>query len=185
MHELAHGLGPGFVRGPDGGEIDVGRALRDLYPPLEEAKADVVGLWALAHLGRRGVYSPEFVRAAYLSHLPNMVRSVRFGATAAHGRANVIEFNVFLERGALQLDPETARFRVDYDKMVQAVEALARELLSVQGEGSYEKARALLARYGGTPRELRTVTPRLAAIPVDIRPRFAALREPLIARSSP
>lgn len=184
MHELAHGLGPGFVRQPDGSEIDVGRALRDLYAPLEEAKADVVGLWALAYLGRRGVYSPEFVRAAYLSRVPDMVRSVRFGASEAHARANVIQFNVLLERGALRLDPETARFHVDYDTMVQAVEALARELLSVEAEGSYEKARALLARYGGTPRDLRTITPRLAAIPVDIRPRFAALREPLIAGRS-
>lgn len=185
MHELAHGLGPGFVRGPDGTEIDVGRALRDLYAPLEEAKADVVGLWSLSYLGRKGVYTPEFVRAAYLSHVPNMVRSVRFGATEAHGRANVLEFNVFLERGALQLDPETARFRVDYAKMVEAVEALARELLTVQGEGSYEKARALLERYGGMPRDLRTVTSRLAGIPVDIRPRFAVLREPLVAAARP
>lgn len=181
MHELAHGLGPGFVRGPDGTEIDVGRALRELYPPLEEAKADVVGLWSLSYLGRKGVYAPEFVRAAYLSHVPNMIRSVRFGATAAHGRANVIEFNVFLERGALRLDPETARFHIDYAKMVEAVEFLARELLTVEGEGSYERARALLARYGGTPKEVRTVTPRLSRIPVDIRPRFAVLREPLIA----
>jgi hypothetical protein len=93
----------------------------------------------------------------------------------------VIEFNVFLERGAIELDPETARLRIDYAKMVEAVEFLARELLTVQGEGDYEKARALLARYGGTPKALRTVTPRLSGIPVDIRPRFAVLREPLVA----
>lgn len=185
MHELAHGLGPGFIRQADGTEIEVGRALRDLYSPLEEAKADVVGLWALSQLGGRGVYSAEFVRSAYLSHVPNMVRSVRFGATAAHGRANIIQFNYLLGRGALRFDPESARFRADYGRMTRAVEALAREVLTIQGEGSYEKARAFIARYGGTPPDLRAVTARLSEIPVDIRPRFAVERIERVAARAP
>lgn len=172
MHELAHGLGPGFIRLRDGTETEVSKALRDLYPTLEEAKADVVGLWALAYLGRRGVYTPAFVRAAYLSHLPNIVRAVRFGATEAHGRANMIQFNFLLEQGALRFDPEALRFRVDYARMTRAVEALARELLTVQGEGSYERALSFLGQYGDTPRDLTAVTARLVGIPVDIRPQF-------------
>jgi hypothetical protein len=174
MHELAHGLGPGTIRLPDGSETDLHRALKEFSPILEEAKADVLGLWALSQLGRRKAFAPEFVRAAYLSHIPNIVRSVRFGVTDAHGRANVIQFNSFVERGALQFDPGTGRFRVDYGKMTQAPEALARAILTVQGQGSYDGARDLVARYGGMPRDLRTTTGRLTEVPVDIWPRFRA-----------
>ncbi|NIP78264.1 MAG: peptidase, partial [Gemmatimonadetes bacterium] len=103
MHELAHGLGPGFIT-VDGEETTVNQALSDRYSAIEEAKADVVGLHNLTVLRDRGLYSDDFVRAAFVGELPDLFRSIRFGATEAHGRANLIQFNWLWEQGAISFD---------------------------------------------------------------------------------
>ena len=171
MHELAHGLGPGFIT--RGGErMTVNQALRDRYSAIEEAKADVVGLWNLTVLRERGLYDDEFVRAAFVSELPDLFRSIRFGATEAHGMANLVQFNWLWEKGALSVDEATGVFSVDVPAMEAAIASLATELLTLQAEGSYERAGEILATYGVMRPEIERAVARLAEVPVDIRPLY-------------
>ena len=172
MHELAHGLGPGNITLPSGERTTVNQALREHYSAIEEAKADVTGLHSLTVLAERGMYDAEFVRRAFLGHFADLFRSVRFGANEAHGKAGLIQFNYFVEKGAVVHDAETGLFSADYRRMVQANRELTRELLTLQAEGSYEKAAALLDRYGTMRPEMSAALDRLANVPVDIRPQY-------------
>ena len=176
-HELAHGLGPGNITLPSGERTTVNQALREHYSAIEEAKADVTGLHSLTVLAGRGIYDADFVRRAYLGHVADLFRSVRFGANEAHGKAGLIQFNYFVEKGAISYDEATGRFSADYDRLVRANRDLAREILTLQAEGSYEKAAALLERYGTMRPEMRAVLDRLADVPVDIRPQYAVLEK--------
>ena len=171
MHELAHGLGPGFIT--RGGErMTVNQALRERYSAIEEAKADVVGLHNLTVLRDRGLYDEEFVRAAFVSELPDLFRSIRFGASEAHGQANLVQFNWLWEKGALSFDEGAGTFSVDVPAMEGAVRSLATELLTLQAEGSYERAGEILAEYGRMRPEIERAVARLGDVPVDIRPRY-------------
>ncbi len=175
MHELAHGLGPGFIT-RDGQRITVNQALRERYSAIEEAKADVVGLHNLTVLRDRGMYDDAFVRAALVSELPDLFRSIRFGAAEAHGQANLIQFNWLWEEGALAYDDASGTFSVDLPAMESAVRSLATELLTIQALGSYERAGEILSRYGTMRPEVERAVARLADVPVDIRPRYEVLR---------
>ncbi|HUE76996.1 MAG TPA: hypothetical protein VMM83_03565 [Longimicrobiales bacterium] len=175
MHELAHGLGPGFIT-RNGQRITVNQALRERYSAIEEAKADVVGLHNLTVLRDRGVYDEAFVRAAFVSELPDLFRSIRFGATEAHGQANLVQFNWLWENGALSYDEASGTFAVDLPEMEAAVRSLATELLTLQALGSYERAGEILSRYGTMRPEIERAVARLGDVPVDIRPRYEVLR---------
>lgn len=173
MHELAHGLGPGTITLPSGARTTVNQALQDRYSAIEEAKADAAGLHSLTVLAEKGFYDQEFVRQAFLGHIADLFRSVRFGANQAHGMAGLIQFNYLLEQGAITHDAASGRFNADYGKLVAANRALAGELLTLQAEGSYEKAGAMLERYGKVRPEMQGALERLAGVvPVDIRPRY-------------
>ncbi|HEX7117886.1 MAG TPA: hypothetical protein VF212_03815 [Longimicrobiales bacterium] len=177
MHELAHGLGPGNITLPSGAKTTVNQALREHYSAIEEAKADVTGLHSLTVLAERGLYDDDFVRRAFLGHFADLFRSVRFGANEAHGKAALLQFNYFVEKGAVEYDEATGRFSTDVDRLVAANRDLAREILTLQAEGSYEKAAALLEHYGTTRPEMQTALGRLTDVPVDIRPVYAVLEK--------
>jgi hypothetical protein len=174
MHELAHGLGPGYIV-RDGQRMTVNQALRERYSAIEEAKADVVGLHNLTVLRDRGMYDDAFVRSAFVSELPDLFRSIRFGATEAHGQANLVQFNWLWENGALSYDEASGTFSADLPKMEAAVRSLAAELLTLQARGSYERAGEILARYGTMRPEIERAIARLQDVPVDIRPRYEVL----------
>jgi len=175
MHELANGLGPKAIRLPSGAESTVNRELKEHYSALEEAKADVTGLHNLTMLQQQGLYDAEFVRRAYVGHLGDLFRAVRFGTSEAHGKANLVQFNYFREKGALNYDAATGRFSTDFDALVRANRDLAREILTIQGEGSYQKAADLLRRYGNEPAELKQALAKLSDVPVDIKPQHPVL----------
>jgi hypothetical protein len=183
MHELAHGLGPGTITTPAGERMTVNRALREHYSALEELKADVTGLHNLTVLAGEGEYTDEFVRQAFIGHLADLFRAVRFGAAEAHGRANLIQFNWLRERGALTVAGGAAgddatpaggpQFVADLDAVVAANRALAGEVLTIQAVGDYERAASFVERYTAMRDEMRAALDRLSSVPVDIRPRFA------------
>jgi hypothetical protein len=174
MHELAHGLGPGYIS-RDGERMTVNQALQDRYSAIEEAKADVVGLHNLTVLRDRGMYSDAFVRAAFVGELPDLFRSIRFGATEAHGQANLIQFNWLWEKGAIAFDDD-GRITADIPAMERAVRSLATELLTLQAEGDYERAGRILEEYGRMRPEIEDAVARLTDVPVDIRPRYEVRR---------
>jgi hypothetical protein len=188
MHELAHGLGPTTVTTPAGETMQVNRALRDTYSALEELKADVTGLHNMTVLEARGVFDDQFVRAAFAGHIADLLRAVRFGASEAHGKANLIQFNWLREKGALKPaigdETETAPGSLQEDVLVtadlDAVRAanreLATEVLMIEATGDYDRANAFLAQYGTVSEELSGLLGRLdGKVPVDIRPVYAVL----------
>jgi hypothetical protein len=172
MHELAHGLGPTTVTLPGGERVGVNQALRENYSAMEEAKADVTGLHSLTVLTAEGVYDEAFLRQAFSGHIADLFRAVRFGAGEAHGKANLVQFNWLLEKGALTYDVETRKISADLDAVMAANRELASEILTIQARGDYDAAAQLLAEYGRIPGELEALLGQLDAVPVDIRPRY-------------
>ena len=175
MHELVHGLGPQTIT-VDGRETTVREALKEIRAPIEEAKADIAGLWAMQQLVDKGVLDASFERTMYTTFLASSFRSIRFGLNSAHGRGQALQLNDLLDRGGFRVHPD-GTFSVDEGKIEAAVRALTAELLTIQAEGSHEKARAILDRLAVIRPETRRVLDRLKDVPVDIEPRFVTAEE--------
>lgn len=175
MHELMHGLGPHTVAG-DGGETTVRQALRETYSTIEEAKADVSGLWALHFLIDKGVIDRSLERQIYTTFLASTFRSIRFGIGGAHGRGVAIQLNTFLDAGAVIVGVD-GRFRVDHARIRDAVEELTRRLMTIQAEGDYDEANRVLETLGVVRPEVQRVLDRLAGVPIDIQPRYVTAEE--------
>jgi hypothetical protein len=171
-HELVHGLGPHNIK-VGGRDTTVRRELQELYSAIEEAKADAAGLFALQYLIDRGVVDRKMEETLYTTFLASAFRSVRFGVNEAHGKGVALQFNWLTDAGALIAAEEPGRFRVDPKKIKEAVRGLTRELLAIEAEGSYAKARSMLEKYGLIRPEMQQALDRLNDIPVDIQPRFA------------
>jgi len=174
MHELAHGLGPGTIKLADGTETTVNQALQTLYSPLEEAKADIMGLYDKAFLVKKGYISQEELDKSYVCFLPGFFRAIRFGIHEAHGKANMIEYNYLKEKGAITLDPETDRYTVHLDKMPAAVEALTHDLCMIEALGDYAAAEKFIEKYGQPTDEVLRQLEKLGNIPTDIEPVYSA-----------
>ena len=171
MHELMHGLGPHNIT--VGGQSSTVRLqLKELYSSIEEAKADVTGLWALQYLIDKGVIGKQMQRTLYTTYLASMFRSVRFGLTEAHARGVALQFNYFIDEGAIKFDERTKKFSIDNAKIKDAVTKLTRELLTIEAEGSYDKAKALLEKYSLIRPPMQGALDRLKEVPVDIEPIF-------------
>jgi Peptidase family M49 len=166
FHEVAHGLG---VKNTINGHGTVREALREHASAFEEGKADVLGLFMVTRLMEQGVEQGD-QGDNYVTFLASILRSVRFGASDAHGRANMVRFNFFQDRGAFTRDPATGTYRVDFERMTEAMNALSELLLTIQGDGDYEAAGQLLSELGMIRPELQSDLDRLSAahVPVDI-----------------
>ena len=166
FHEVAHGLG---IKNTLDGRGTVRQAMREHGSALEEAKADVLGLYMITALFDRGELEEGELLDHYVTFLAGLFRSVRFGASSAHGRANMIQFNYFSERGAFARG-EDGRYRVDLARMRAAVAELAGRILVLQGDGDHAGAGALLASHGVIRAELAEDLARInaAGIPVDV-----------------
>jgi hypothetical protein len=167
FHEVAHGLG---INHTVSGKGPVRTALREHASALEEGKADVVGLYMVEQLHRRGEIPEGTIEDAYVTFMAGLFRSVRFGAAGAHGRANMVTFNFFRERGAFSRDETTGKYRVDFAAMDAAVDELSALILTLQGNGDYDGAGALLAEKGVVPADLQAELDRIdgLGIPRDI-----------------
>jgi hypothetical protein len=167
FHEVAHGLGIKKVVDSDDGEL-VKSALKELSGTLEEGKADLLGLFMIEGLTRRGELPADKLQDHYITFLAGIFRSIRFGASSAHGVANLVRFNFFKEKGAFQKDEDTGLYRVDLKKMAKATEELTTITLKFQGDGDYEGAKAFVEEYGKVGPELIEDLSRLEDIPTDI-----------------
>ncbi len=175
MHELMHGLGPHSTT-VDGRETTVRQALRETYSTIEEAKADVSGLWALHFLIDKGVIDRSLERSIYTTFLASTFRSIRFGINEAHGRGVAIQLNTFLDAGAVQVGPD-GRFRVNHARIRDAVEGLTRRLMTIQAQGDYDEANRVLETLGVVRPEVQRVLDRLGGVPIDIQPRYVTAEE--------
>src|SRR2546423_6633370 len=171
MHELMHGLGPHNIN--VGGQATTVRLqLKDQYSAIEEAKADMTGLWALQYLLDKGVIEKSMQRTLYTTNLASMFRSVRFGITEAHGRGVAMQFNYLTDEGAIKFNDSNGTFSVDESKIRGAVAKLTHELMTIEAEGSYEKAKALLDKFAVIRPQMKSALDRLNNVPVDIEPIF-------------
>jgi len=171
MHELMHGLGPHNIT-VNGQATTVRLQLKELYSSIEEAKADVTGLWALQYLIDKGVIGKQMQRTLYTTYLASMFRSVRFGLTESHARGVAMQFNYFTDEGAIKFDAKTGKFSADDARMKDAVRKLTHDLLTIEAEGSYDKAKAILDKYSLIRPEMKGALDRLIEVPVDIEPIF-------------
>jgi hypothetical protein len=171
MHELMHGLGPHNIN-VGGNATTVRLQLKDKYSAIEEAKADMTGLWALQYLIDKGVIDRGMQRTLYTTNLASMFRSVRFGITEAHGRGVAMQFNYLTDEGAIKFNESNGTFSVDESRIRAAVTKLTHELLTIEAEGSYEKASALLGKYAVIRPQMKRAFDKLSNVPVDIEPIF-------------
>jgi hypothetical protein len=170
MHELMHGLGPHNIT-VGGRATTVRQELKDTYSAIEEAKADVSGLWALKQLADKGHIDAAIARTMYTTFLASSFRSIRFGVNEAHGRGIAVQLNSFLDAGAFKVQPD-GTFTVDNAKIGDAVTALTREIMTLQAEGSYARAKAMIDKLGVVRPEVQKMLDRLTTVPVDIEPKF-------------
>jgi hypothetical protein len=167
FHEVAHGLG---IKHTLDGEGTVRKALKEQASALEENKADILGLYMVTRLHEQGELGDVDLKDNYVTFLGSVFRSIRFGASSAHGRANLARFNFFKEMGAFSRDERTGVYSADFDKMGEAMAALSEKLLRIQGDGDYDGAKAFMEKYGKIGPTLQEDLDRLAeaGIPVDI-----------------
>ncbi len=174
-HELAHGLGPGRIT-VDGRQTEVRLELRDLYSTLEEAKADVMGIYDIQALAATGLIAAEVLETLEPTYVAGLFRSARFGVHEAHGRGVVAQFNFLLEKGALAVDAE-GRFRTVSEKFPGAIRELLNRMLMLQATGDYEGTAEFLEAYGRASESLLAAIGRLDDVPVDIRPIYPQAEE--------
>ena len=166
FHEVAHGLG---IKNTINGKGTVREALKEHASALEEGKADILGLYMIKQLYDKGELEGD-LKDYYTTFMAGIFRSVRFGASSAHGKANMIRFNFFQEMGAFERDAQTGAYRVNYEQLDKAATALSEKILTLQGDGDYNGVAALVAEKGVIGEQLQADLNRLsdASIPVDV-----------------
>jgi hypothetical protein len=169
MHEMSHGLGPAYSR-VNGKQVDIRESIGPLYSGLEEAKADIVGLYGLDWMMNKGIIPKSRAKDFYASHVAGIFRTVRFGVAEAHARAEMMEFNYFVEKGAITREAATGRYAIDFARMPGAVASLAKEILEIEATGDRNRAESWMKKYGTMPADLSAALAKAGSVPVDVDP---------------
>jgi hypothetical protein len=166
FHEVAHGMG---IKNTINGKGTVRSALKETYSAIEEAKADIMGLYLVTRLHEAGELTEGEVMDNFVTFVASIFRSVRFGSASAHGKANMMRFNYFLEKGAIERN-EAGLYKVNYDKMYEAMISSVQNILTIQGNGDYETALKLIETDGVIQSSLQKDLDKIATlnIPIDI-----------------
>ena len=176
-HELSHGIGPHQIT-VAGRSTTLRQELKELYSPIEEAKADVTGLFMLQHLADRKLIEagPRFERRLYTTFLASTFRTLRFGLKDAHGKGMAMQVNYLTDKGGFVARPD-GRFEVNFDKIKSAVRDLDHDLLTIEATGDYAGAKRMLDQLGVIRPPMQKALNGLNDIPVDIEPVFVTARE--------
>ncbi len=170
MHELMHGLGPHNITAGERPST-VRQELKETYSTIEEAKADISGLFALQFLVDRGKLDRRYAQTMYTTYLASMFRSIRFGLNEAHGRGVAMQLNYFLDKGGVTVSPD-GTFAVNPARIKQNVIDLTHDLMTMEAVGDYAASRQMIATMAVVRPEVKRVFDRLNSVPVDIEPRF-------------
>ena len=181
MHELMHGLGPHNIT-VRARATTVRQELKELYSAIEEAKADVSGLFALQFLVDRGKLYKTFDQTMYTTYLASMFRSIRFGINEAHGRGVAMQLNYFLDNGGVIVASD-GTFAINAERIKQNVVDLTRDIMTLQAVGDYDAAKEMIETLAVVRPPVQTVLDRLKGVPVDIEPRFVTADQ-LLAETS-
>jgi hypothetical protein len=171
MHELMHGLGPHAIV-VDGKPTTVRERLQEAYSAIEEAKADISGLWALQYLIDKGALDKSLEKTMYVTFLASAFRSIRFGVTEAHGKGQAIQLNYLFDHGGFR-QAKGGTFSVDPSKIKEAVTSLTHDFMTLQAEGDKSKADEMISRLGVIRPEVQHILDSMKNVPVDIEPRYA------------
>jgi len=170
MHELMHGLGPhGIIVG--GRATTVRQELKETYSTIEEAKADISGLFALQYLVDKGVIAKSMEQSMYTTFLASAFRSIRFGVNEAHGRGIAIQLNTLLDAGAFTVAKD-GTFAVNPAKIKAAVAALTGDIMTLEAAGDYARAKSMVEKLAVVRPEVQRALDKLDDVPVDIQPIF-------------
>ncbi|MFC5479909.1 dipeptidyl-peptidase 3 family protein [Massilia suwonensis] len=175
-HEITHGLGPHHTK-QNGKESTPRQDLKEAYSTIEEAKADVTGLWALAYMMEKGQLKDTLgqgeaaERKLYNTFLASCFRTLHFGLTDSHARGMAIQVNYLLDKGAF-VSHGDGTFSVDFKKIKQAVIDLDREFLTIEATGDYARAKAMMTKYVVIRPDVQKALDKMKAVPNDIRPAF-------------
>ena len=175
MHELMHGLGPQTIR-VGGRDTTVRQELKELNGPLEEAKADISGLWALQYLMDKGVIDKAQERSMYVTFLASTFRTLRFGLNASHAKGMALQVNYLMDHDAVRISKD-GQFSLDLPKTRKAVTALTHDIMTLQAHGNYAGVKSLLDRMVVIRPEVQRVIDRLTDVPIDIAPKFVTAEE--------
>ena len=175
MHELMHGLGPHNIS-VGGRATTVRQEFKDAYSAMEEAKADISGLFALQYLVDHQKLDKSLDQTMYVTYLASMFRSIRFGITEAHGRGVAIQLNYFLDNGGVTV-AQDGTFAVNPERIKQNVLDLTRDLMTMQAVGDYAAAKQMMEKLAVVRPQTQTVLDRLKGVPVDIEPRFVTAEQ--------
>ena len=175
MHELMHGLGPHNITAGER-PTTVRQELKETYSTIEEAKADVSGLFALQFLVDRGKLEKKYEQTMYTTYLASMFRSIRFGLNEAHGRGVAMQLNYFLDHGGVTVAAD-GTFAVNPGRIKQNVVDLTRDIMTMQAVGDYAAAKQMMAQLAVVRPPVQRVLDRLSGVPVDIEPRFVTAEQ--------
>lgn len=171
FHELSHGLGPGKIN-INGRETEVRLELKELYAPLEEAKADVMGIHNMHFMIEKGLLPESMRKEMAVTYLAGLFRGIRFGIGEAHGKGNALQFNYLIDKGALVYDQDSGIFSVDFNRFENAIKDLVHDICVLQAQGDYNGTQKLFEDYVYLPETLQQALERLDEIPVDIAPQY-------------
>ncbi|MGV8169670.1 MAG: dipeptidyl-peptidase 3 family protein [Candidatus Nanoarchaeia archaeon] len=169
LHEVSHGLGPGIItKGKQ--KITVNKALKNTYSALEEAKADVLGVYNAFYLIDKGIYPKEFEEQIVTSFIGGIFRSIRFGTQEAHSIANLTIFNFLKEKKIISYRPSSGKYKINHARARIVFKALSRKILMIQAKGSYEEAKKFLDKYSKISADMKKTLEGMKDIPIDILP---------------
>ena len=175
VHELMHGLGPHDIA-VAGRKTTARQEMKEAGSALEEAKADISSLFAIQYMIDKSLLPKALERPLYITYLASAFRSIRFGLTEAHGLGIAIQLNYLLDAGAFSVRPD-GTFAVNAGKVKQGVTELTREIMTMQAQGNYAKAKELATRLGVVRPEVRRALDKLKDVPIDIEPRFTTAEQ--------
>lgn len=171
FHELSHGLGPGKIT-IDGRETEVRLELKDLYSALEEAKADVMGVYNMHFMIDKGLLPEEMRKEIAVTYLAGLFRGIRFGIGEAHGKGNALQFNYLTEKHVLTYNSTSGQFAVNFDNFENGIRELVHDICVLQAKGDYAGTQQLFEQYVHLPESLTAGLQKLQDVPVDIAPKY-------------
>lgn len=175
LHEMSHSLGPHVLLD----STTVRQHIQEHHSALEEAKADIVGLWGCHYFiekGYKDIIPPEWEQPLFITYLASAFRSLRFGIQEAHGKGQAVQLNYLWEKGGIAYDETNKTFMVKFDKIKPAMEELVNLIVEIQGTGDKKRAEWLMNTYGVVKNEVKDVLRRLEEenVPVDIAPVYSS-----------
>lgn len=171
FHEMSHSLGPGSIV-VNGRKTSVGQELKEQNSAIEEAKADMVGVWDILYMEKLGLLPAAEKPQSYASYVVDLFRHMRFGTSEAHAKGSAMQYRYLADKGAIVWDPQAKRFRIDMARMDGALGLLIRDVVHLQGNGDYAGTKAFMGKWGVIDPNAQTVIRTMAQLPVDIRPTY-------------